>query len=116
MARDMNVRIDDVKKGVHSVFWTVEVIWKSDVAGIISVLTMAHFKLPPCKVGLLFKIGVETHVLMKVKNCDVPPKDRPLYTGSHNLSPGTLKDDWQDLLKVPTKDNSETTKGLVRVT
>jgi hypothetical protein len=48
---------------------------------------------------------------MKAKNYDMAPKVRPLHTGTHNLSPGTLEDDWQNLLKVPTKDNSETTKG-----
>ena len=94
MARDVDVRIDDVKKEVYSVLWAVKVIWKNDVAGIISVLTMAHFQLPPCKVGLFYNLGVETHVLMKVKNCNVPPKDEPLHTDTHNLSPETLKNDW----------------------
>src|SRR6266576_6125459 len=115
MARGVDIRINDVKERIYSVLWAVKVIWKSDVAGIISVLTMAHFQLPLCKVGLLFKINVKMHVLMKVKNCNVPSKNGPLHTGSYNLSPRTLKDNWQDLLKVSTKDNSKSTKGPVRV-
>jgi hypothetical protein len=51
------------------------VVREKDVAGIISVFTMANLQLPTCKVGLLFKKGVKTHVLMKLRNCDVPPQD-----------------------------------------
>src|SRR5882757_1214068 len=76
---------------------------------------MPHFQLPPCKVGLFFNLGVETHVLIKLKNCDLSPQNGLLHTGSYNLSSRTLENDWQDLLKVSTKDNSKTTKGLVRV-
>ena len=38
-----------------------------------------------------------------------------MHTGSHNLSSGTLENDWQDLLKVPPKDNGKATKGPIRV-
>jgi hypothetical protein len=115
VVRNMDARIDDVNEGINGVLYTMKVIWESDVEGIISVLAMAHFQLPLCKVGLFFNVGVKVHILMKVKNCNMPPEDRPLHTGSYNLSLGTLEDDQQDLLKVPTKDNSKTTKGLVRV-
>jgi hypothetical protein len=61
-------------------------------------------------------MGVEAHILTKVKNSKVPPEDGTLQAGSHNLSPGTLEHDWQYLLKVTTKDNRKATKGSVRVT
>jgi hypothetical protein len=77
---------------------------------------MAHLKLPPCKVGLSFNMGILLHVLMKPKNCDEPPQHRSLQTGTHNLSSETLENDRQDLLKIPTKNNDKTTKGLIRVT
>jgi hypothetical protein len=115
VVRNVDARVDSVNKGINGVLCTMKVIWKSNVEGIISVLAMAHFQLPLCKVGLFFNVGVKVHILMKVKNCDMPPEDGPLHTGSYNLSPGTLEDDRQDLLKVSTKDNSKTTKGLVRV-
>src|ERR1700733_16049545 len=115
MIGNLDARIEGVNEGIHRVLWTAKVVWEEDVAGIISVFTMANLQLPPCKVGLFFEKGVETHVLMKLKNSDVPPQDGPLHTGSHNLSSGTLKDDWQDLLKVATKNNVKTTKGLLRV-
>ena len=43
------------------------------------------------------------------------PEDGPSHTGSHNLSSGTLEDHWQDLLKVPTKNNGKSTKRPVTV-
>ena len=73
MAKHMNARVDGVKKGIHSVFWTAKVIWKGDVERSISVLALPHFQLPPCKVGLFLNIGVEMHVLIKVKLCNVRP-------------------------------------------
>src|SRR5713101_1934155 len=94
---NVNVRIDDVNERIHRVFCT------------------ANLQLPPCKVGLFFKISVKTHVLTKVKNCDLPPKDGFFYAGPYNLRSGTLENDRQDLLKVTTKDNGKTTKGLVRI-
>ena len=41
MARDVDVRIDGVKKEVHSVLWAVKVIWKNDVAGIMLCVNFA---------------------------------------------------------------------------
>ena len=58
------------------------------------MLAMANLKLPLCKVGLCFNIGIETHILVKVKNCDIPPKEGSLHTGAYHLSSTTLKDDW----------------------
>jgi len=43
MARHVNVRIDGVNEGVNSVFCTAKVIWKGDVARIISVFALPHF-------------------------------------------------------------------------
>ena len=79
------------------------------------MFTMANLQLPPCKVGLSFNLGVETHVLMKLKNSDVSPQTGTLHAGTNNLSPGTLENDRQDLLKVTTKNDSKATKRLVRV-
>jgi len=45
----------------------------------------------------------------------MPPKGGFAHTGSYNLCSRTLKNNWQDLLKVFTKDNSKATKGPVRV-
>src|ERR1700733_4064672 len=115
MIGNLDARIEGVNEGIHRVLWTAKVVWEEDVAGIISVFTMANLQLPPCKVGLFFKESVKTHVLMKLKNRDVPPQNRPPHTGSHNLCSGTLENDRQDLLKVATKNNGKTTKGLLRV-
>src|ERR1700733_3144910 len=113
--RVANVRIDGVNEGGSSVLCTLELIWQRNVGGFISMLAMVDLELPLCKVGLSFNIGVETHILMKVKNCDLSPQNRSLHAGAYNLSSRTLKDNWQDLLEVSTKDNSNTTKRLVRV-
>jgi len=112
---NVNVRIDDVNERIHRVFRTVKVVREGDVERIISVFTTANLQLPPCKVGLFFKISVKTHVLTKVKNCDLPPKDGFFYAGPYNLRSRTLENDRQDLLKVTTKDNGKTIKGLVRI-
>jgi hypothetical protein len=53
---------------------------------------------------------------MKVKKFDMVPQEGPFDAGSHNCSSGTFKNDWEDLLKVSTKNNSNTTKGLIRAT
>src|SRR6266852_2810731 len=87
-----------------------------NVAGIISMFTMANLQLPSCKVGLFFNMSVKAHVLMKLKNCDIPPQDGFSYAGTDNLRSGTLDNDRQDLLKVATKYHGKTTKGLVRIT
>ena len=118
MVGNVDSRIDGVNKGVHSVFCTAEVIWKLDVAlinGVIPNLSMSNLQLLSCKVGLFFNISVKLHVLLKVKNCNVALEDGPLYTGSHNLSSGTLENHWQDLLKVPSKNNGKSTKRPVTV-
>jgi hypothetical protein len=115
MVGNVNVMVESVNKGIHSIFWTAKVVWKGDIVGFISVFTMANLQLPSCKVDLFFNMNVKTHVLMKVKNCNMVPQDRPFNRSSHNLSPGTFENNWQDLLKVTTKNNGKTTKGLFRV-
>src|SRR5712691_1420972 len=104
MTGNVNARVDGVNEGIHRVFCIVKVVRKGDVARIVSVFATVNLQLPPCKVGLFFKIGVKTHVLMKVKDCDLPSKDGISYNSLHNLSSGTLENDRQDLLKVATKD------------
>jgi len=115
MVGNVDARIDGINEGVNRVLCTAKVIWERDVEQVISVFAMSHFQLPPGKVGLFFNLDIKTHVLVKLKDRDVWPKDRFDHTGPYNLSSGTLENDWQDLLKVSTKDNSKTTKGLVRV-
>ena len=78
MVGNVDARIDGVNEGIHSVLCIAKVIWKEDVAVINCVITnftMSNLQLPSCKVGLFFNMGIESHILMKMKNCDVPPKD-----------------------------------------
>ena len=78
------------------------------------MLVIANFKLPLCKVGFSNNISIKVHILTKVKNCDISPQRGSLHTCAYHLSSTTLKDDWQDLLKVPTKNNRKTTKRLIK--
>src|SRR5258708_12263701 len=103
MMRDVNVRIDGVNEGGSSVLSALELIWQRNVVGLISMLAMADLKLPLCKVGLSFNIGIETHVLMKVKNWDLSPQKGSLHAGTDNLILTPLKDNSQDLFEVPTQ-------------
>jgi hypothetical protein len=78
MVGNVNARIDGVNKGIHSVLYIAKVVGKEDVAvinGMITNFIMSNLQLPFCKVGLFFNMSVELHVLMKMKNCDVLPKD-----------------------------------------
>src|SRR6266849_2445034 len=109
MMRGVDIRIDGINEGGSSVLSALELIWQRNVVGLISMLAMANLKLPLCN------IDNETHVLMKVKNCNVSPQKGSLHAGTDNLILTTLKDNWQDLLEVPTKDNGNTTKRPVRV-
>ena len=75
---NVNARIDGVNEGIHSVLYIAKVVGKKDVAvinGMITNFIMSNLQLPSCKVGLFFNMSVELHVLMKMKNCDVLPKD-----------------------------------------
>jgi hypothetical protein len=107
-------RIDGVNQG--RVLSAQEPLWQSDVAVFISVLStaMTHIQLPLHRVCLFLNNCVEMHVLLKVKNCKGPPQVRSLHAASHNLCPGSLDNDWKDLLIVPAKDNRKATKGSLR--
>jgi hypothetical protein len=91
--RSVDIRIDGINEGGNSILSTLELIWQRNIKGLISILAMANFKLPLCKVGLFFNIGIEIHVLMKVKNCNICPQVRSLYIGTNHLSLRTLKND-----------------------
>ena len=43
MARNLNVRVYGVNKRINRILCIIKVIWKSDVAGIVSVFTTANF-------------------------------------------------------------------------
>ena len=73
MVRGVDARIDGINERGSSVLCILELIWQSNVGVIIGMLTMANLKLPFCKVGLSFNIGIETHILIKMKNSNSPP-------------------------------------------
>src|SRR5258708_8396418 len=91
-------------------------VWKRNVASFICMFPMAHLELPLCKGCFSFNSSVKAHILIKLKNCNLPPWDRSLHTGPHNLSSRTLEDNRQNLLEVTTKHYGNTTKGPIRVT
>ncbi len=72
----MDIGIDGVNERINRVDCTVKVMRKGDIEGVISVFPFSNFQLLACKVGLLFKVSVEPHVLVKVKNSDVPPSGK----------------------------------------
>jgi len=76
---------------------------------------LANLQLPSCKVALSLYGNVESHVLVKMKDFNRSPKERALDARCYSLASGTLDDNRQDLPKVPTKDNTKTTKRLFRV-
>jgi len=99
----------------YFVLFTLEGAWESNVPSLICVHALTNLKLPSCKVPLGLYNSVESHVLVKMKDIDGSPKEGALDAGCYSLASRTLDDNWQDLSKVPTKDDSQATKRLYRV-
>jgi len=54
---------------------------------------LANLQLPSCKVSLSLYDGVESHVLIKVKDFNGSPEKRVLNARTHSLASGTLDND-----------------------
>ena len=82
-----DARIDRIYQRIYSVFSALKVGWQRNIGLLICMLALAHLQLPPCKVCLSLNVGVETHILVEMKDSNVIPENRVLYTGTYNLSP-----------------------------
>jgi hypothetical protein len=108
-------RINSINEGWDSVFKALEVIRKVDVGALVSMTTLFNLQLPLCKVALLRVVGVQLHVDFEVEDLDVSPKNGTLQWSTHNLRTCAPLDDWQNLVKVTSKNDTDATEWLIRV-
>jgi hypothetical protein len=115
LKRIIDSRINGVDEGWDSVFKALEVIRKVDVGALVCMTTLSDLQLPLCKVTLLRIVGVQLHVDFEMEDLDVPPKNGTLQWSTHNLRTCAPLDDWQNLVKVTSKNNTDATEWLIRV-
>jgi hypothetical protein len=80
-------RVDGVNETVNSVLPALHMIWQRNNAALRrSVLALAHFQLPLCKLPLSCNLCVQAHILMKLNHSDRPPQHGVLDAGTHSLA------------------------------
>jgi len=76
--------------------------------------TISNILHPFGKLSLLFRIGYhDSHVDMKMKNCNMLPKMRSKQRSTDNVFSSSFGNNRQDLSKIPTKDHGFPTKDLL---
>src|SRR5258705_9932024 len=75
---------------------------------------MPNIQLPLCKFSLLFICCIKPHILCEFENLNGLPKSRALHRYSNYLSPISFDDNRKYLLKVSSKDNTQTSKWTIR--
>ncbi len=107
------VRINPLKlqSSTGSLIWDGIDTFFSCNGGKTNVSNIQH---PFSKLSLLFRIGChDSHVDMKMKNCNMLPKMRPRQGSTDNVFSSPLGYHRQDLSKIPTKDHSFPTKDFI---
>ncbi len=75
---------------------------------------VSNIQHPFGKFSLLFRIGChDSHVDMKTKNPNMLPKMQSRQWSTDNVFSSSLRNNRQDLSKIPTKDHSFPTKDLL---
>ncbi len=75
---------------------------------------MPNIQLPLWKFSLLFICCIKLHILCEFENLNGLPKSRALYRDSNDLNPISFDDNRKYLLKVSSKDNTQTSKWMIR--
>ncbi len=94
--------------------WDLDPIWIDTLFFCNGKTTVSNIQHSFGKLSLLFRIGChDSHVDMKMKNCNMLPKMRSRQGSIDNVFSSPLGNNRQDMSKIPTKDHDFPTKDFL---